>query len=71
MEKHQKAKEFLGPERVFVYQADMTDLEQVETFAAAVAKEYGSIDVWINNAVPCWIKPLWKCPARSSDGRST
>ena len=45
MEKLQKAKEFLGSERVFVYQADMTDLEQVETFAAAVAKEYGSIDV--------------------------
>jgi len=37
---------------------DMTDLEQVETFAAAVAKEYGSIDVWINNAGAMWIKPL-------------
>ena len=36
----------------------MTDLEQVETFAAAVAKEYGSIDVWINNAGAMWIKPL-------------
>ena len=48
MEKLQKAKEFLGSERVFVYQADMTDLEQVETFAAAVAKEYGAM----------WIKPL-------------
>ena len=58
MEKLQKAKEFLGSERVFVYQADMTDLEQVETFAAAVAKEYGSIDVWINNAGAMWIKPL-------------
>ncbi len=53
-----KQKEFLGSERVFVYQADMTDLEQVETFAAAVAKEYGSIDVWINNAGAMWIKPL-------------
>lgn len=58
MEKLQKAKKFLGSERVFVYQADMTDLEQVETFAAAVAKEYGSIDVWINNAGAMWIKPL-------------
>ena len=58
MEKLQKAKEFLGSERVFVYQEDMTDLEQVETFAAAVAKEYGSIDVWINNAGAMWIKPL-------------
>ena len=37
-------------ERIFAYQCDVLDKRQVEKFASAVYKNYGSIDFLVNNA---------------------
>ncbi|MBC7174607.1 MAG: SDR family oxidoreductase, partial [Polyangiaceae bacterium] len=51
--------EALGGEAL-AFQADVADPEQVEAAAAAVEKKFGSIDVWINNAVTSVFAPVWR-----------
>ncbi|WP_201617499.1 3-oxoacyl-ACP reductase [Psychrobacter immobilis] len=38
----------------FAYQADVTELEQVQALAKAVVARYGRIDIVINNALPSY-----------------
>lgn len=58
MDKLQEAQRTLGTEHLLCYQTDMTDFKQVQQFAAAVVKAYGTIDIWVNNAGSMQIKPL-------------
>lgn len=40
--------------QAFAYQADVTELEQVQALAKAVVARYGRIDIVINNALPSY-----------------
>ena len=40
--------------QAFAYQADVTELEQVQAMAAEVVTRYGRIDILINNALPSY-----------------
>src|SRR5947209_7400110 len=44
----------------FVYPADVGDPQQVEAAAEAVEREFGPIDVWINNAMVSMYAPFWE-----------
>ncbi|PKG34287.1 MULTISPECIES: 3-oxoacyl-ACP reductase [Psychrobacter] len=40
--------------QAFAYQADVTELEQVQALAKAVVARYGRIDIVVNNALPSY-----------------
>ena len=46
--------------RALVLPTDVADPAQVEAAAEAVEKEFGPIDIWINNAMASVFAPFWK-----------
>ena len=54
--------EELGGKAAFCV-TDVADYAQVETAAAFVEKEFGPIDVWINNAMVSMYAPFWEISA--------
>jgi NAD(P)-dependent dehydrogenase (short-subunit alcohol dehydrogenase family) len=51
--------------RAFFTRADVSDYDQVQQFIAGAAREFGRIDVMVNNAGIAKAQPFWKSRART------
>src|SRR5438132_116353 len=49
--------------RALVLQADVADAQQVENAAERVEREFGPIDIWVNNAMCSVFSPIKEIPA--------
>ena len=49
--------------RALVLQADVADAKQVEDAAERVEREFGPIDIWVNNAMCSVFSPIKEIPA--------